>query len=269
MTNKPALLRIEPGTEVSLSAYDPADAGGVKKSEALDELATLSKRLAELQTLLYANGKNALLIVLQGTDTSGKDGVVKHVAGAFNPQGVQVTSFKAPTEEELAHDFLWRIHKATPRRGMVGIYNRSHYEDVLVVRVENLVPKPVWQARYAAINAFEETLTQAGVIVVKFFLHISKDEQRARLIERLNDPKAHWKFRASDLTTRAKWDEYVRAYEVALTKCSTEHAPWYIIPGDKKWYRNLAISRILVDRLAALNMQWPPLEPAAQGIKIE
>jgi PPK2 family polyphosphate:nucleotide phosphotransferase len=262
-------LRVEPGAEVSLSDYDPADTGGTKKPEALDELAKLSKRLDELQTLLFANGKNALLVVLQGMDTSGKDGVIKHVAGAFNPQGVQVTSFKVPTEEELAHDFLWRIHKATPRRGMVGIYNRSHYEDVLVVRVENLAPKPVWQARYAAINAFEETLSQAGVVIVKLFLHISKEEQRERLIDRLNDPAAHWKFRASDLATRKKWDEYVGAYEAALTKCSTECAPWYVIPSDKKWYRNLAISRILVERLAALDMQWPPLEPEAQGIKIE
>jgi len=260
---------VEPGKDVSLKDYDPDETNNTTKDQALQETAKLSKELLALQTLLYANAQRALLIVLQGMDTSGKDGVVKHVVSAFNPQGLQVTSFKVPTEDEIKHDFLWRVHKATPRLGMVGIFNRSHYEDVLVQRVENIVPKEVWEKRYGAINDFEKTLTQAGVVVVKFFLHITKDEQKKRLLDRYNDPTAQWKFRASDLKTRAKWDEYMRAYEVALTRCSTEDAPWYIIPSNKKWYRNLCVSRVLVDELKALDMKWPPLEEAARGIIIE
>ena len=263
-----AKYRVEAGTEVALKDYDPGDTDGLKKQEAREELAKLTEKLRELQTLLFANGKHALLIVLQGMDSSGKDGVIKHLANAFNLQGTQVTGFKVPTAEELAHDFLWRIHKATPRRGTIGIFNRSHYEDVLVVRVENLVPKSVWHERYGAINAFEENLAEAGVIIVKFFLNISNEEQKERLIDRYNSPDEQWKFSAGDLRTRAKWDEYVKAYEAALSRCSTERAPWYIIPSNKKWYRNLAISRILVDTLESLKMEWPPLEQEAIGIEI-
>ncbi len=263
-----AKFRIEAGSDVALKHYDPSDTDGMSKKEAREELAKLSEKLRELQTLLYANGKHALLIVLQGMDSSGKDGVIKHLAGAFNLQGTQVTSFKVPTAEELAHDFLWRIHKNTPKRGTIGIFNRSQYEDVLVVRVDNLVPKSVWQERYDAINAFEQNLAEAGVIIRKFFLHISKDEQKERLIDRYNSKDEQWKFSADDLETRAKWDEYTKAYEVALSRCSTERAPWYVIPANKKWYRDLVISRILVDALESLKMEWPPLEEEAHGIEI-
>lgn len=268
MTKTGGKYRIRPGTRVSLAEYDPRENGGLSKKEGQAALVPLKGRLNELQQLLYATEKYALLVVLQGMDTSGKDGVIKHVVGAFNPQGCQVTGFKVPTPEELAHDFLWRIHKATPRRGMVGIFNRSHYEDVLVVRVEELVPKVVWSKRYEAINEFEESLAESGVVILKFFLHISKEEQRARLMERLQDPRDHWKFRVGDLDARAKWDDYMAAYEDALSKCSTSHAPWYIIPADRKWYRNLVISQILVEELSSLDMEWPPLEPDAEGIEI-
>jgi len=262
-------FRVKPGEKVSLADHDPADTGGVTKKQASEMVAELQGRLNELQELLYATEKYGLLVVLQGMDTSGKDGVIKHVVGTFNPQGCQVTAFKVPSSEELAHDFLWRIHKAIPGRGQVGIFNRSHYEDVLVVRVEGLVPEPVWRERYEAISEFEEALAESGVVVVKFFLHISKKEQRKRLEERLADRREYWKFRLGDLKARAKWDEYMAAYEDALNRCSTEHAPWYIIPADRKWYRNLVISQILAETLEALDMEWPPLEPGAEGIKIE
>lgn len=261
-------FRVDPGIPVSLDEYDPADTDGLKKKEALKELQERRKRLKELQELLYATQQYALLVILQGMDTSGKDGTIKHVMSAFNPQGVQVTSFKVPTREELAHDFLWRIHKATPARGMVGIFNRSQYEDVLVVRVEELVPESVWQRRYEAINQFEQLLTASGVIIAKFFLHISKEEQRERLQDRLKERDSHWKFRVKDLDVRAKWNEYQVAYEAALTKCNTEHAPWYVVPADKKWYRNLVVSRILEEKLASLNLEWPSLEAEAEGLII-
>ncbi len=260
---------VKPGSKVSLAEYDPEDTAGVTKEAAQEELAAHSERLNALQELLYATGKYALLVVLQGMDTSGKDGVIKHVIGALNPQGCQVAAFKVPTPEELAHDFLWRIHRAVPQRGMVGIFNRSHYEDVLVVRVDSLVPEEIWHSRYEAINEFEESLAENGVIVCKFFLHISKEEQRKRLQERLKKDHEHWKFRLSDLQARSKWDDYMRAYEDALAACSTECAPWYVVPANKKWYRNLLISRVLVEKLGALDLEWPELEPDAVGIKIE
>lgn len=260
---------VAPGAKVHLADYDPAETAGWSKKAAQEELMTLRRRLNELQELLYATEKFGLLVVLQGMDTSGKDGAIRHVMSAFNPQGCAVASFKVPTREELAHDFLWRVHKVAPPRGMVGIFNRSHYEDVLVVRVEELVPKSVWERRYDAINAFEQLLADSGVIIVKFFLHLSKEEQKERLIERLNTQQDQWKFKVGDLKARAKWDQYMRAYEEALYRCSTHAAPWYIIPADKKWYRNLVISRILVEKLEALELTWPPLEPEAQGITIE
>lgn len=261
--------RVAPGAKVRLADHDPADTGDWKRKAAQEELLRLKARLNDLQELLYATEKYALLVVLQGMDTSGKDGAIRHVMNAFNPQGCAVASFKVPTREELAHDFLWRVHKVTPPRGMVGIFNRSHYEDVLVVRVDELVPKEVWSRRYEAINAFERLLADSGVIVVKFFLHLSKEEQKRRLIDRLNTPHAQWKFKVGDLKARAKWDDYMRAYEDALSRCSNDYAPWYLIPADKKWYRNLAISQILVETLEALPLEWPPLEPAARGITIE
>jgi len=260
--------RVQPGSKVSLSEHDPADTGGLKKKEAREMVRALKKELNALQQLLYATGKYALLVVLQGMDTSGKDGVIKHVMDAFNPQGCQVTSFKVPTPEELAHDFLWRVHKAVPRKGIVGIFNRSHYEDVLVVRVEQLVPRHVWYERYELINQFEKLLSENGVVIVKFFLHLSKDEQRKRLQDRLEDPTEHWKFHLSDLKAREKWDEYMAAYEDALSKCSTDYAPWYIVPADKKWYRNLVVSKVLKETLESLKLEWPPLEPGAEGLEI-
>ena len=259
---------VEPGKKLSLASHDPADTEGLTKKPARKRLEEVKLRLNELQQLLYASEKHALLVVLQGMDTAGKDGVIKHVMDACNPQGCQVTSFKVPTSDELAHDFLWRVHKAAPGRRMVGIFNRSHYEDVLVVRVEELVPEKVWRKRYEAINQFEEILAESGVVILKFFLNISKEEQRERLQERLADRADHWKFRVGDLDARAKWDDYTEAYEDALAKCSTENAPWFVIPSDKKWYRNLTISEIVVQALDALEMQWPPLEPEAEGIEI-
>ena len=259
---------VEPGTKVSLDAHEPADVANMTKEEGKAALRQKKDELRPLQQLLYASEKHALLVVLQGIDTSGKDGVIKHVMGACNPQGCSVTGFKVPTREELGHDFLWRVHKATPRRGMVGIFNRSHYEDVLVVRVESLVPESVWQKRYQAINQFEETLAESGVIILKFFLHISKEKQRERLQDRLDDPHDHWKFKISDLSARAKWDQYMAAYEAVLSKCSTPHAPWYVIPSDRKWFRNLLVSQIVVDRLETLGLEWPPLDPDARDIEI-
>jgi len=260
---------VTPGAKISLTDYKTDDTADYKKADAIAELEELRADLNTLQQLLYAEGNHGLLVVLQGMDTSGKDGVCRRVASAFNPQGVQITSFKVPTSEELSHDFLWRIHKAAPRRGMIGIFNRSQYEDVLVVRVESLVPERVWKQRYELINDFEEALHDTGITVVKFFLHLSKDEQKARLEDRLTDPTECWKFNVADLKTRAKWDEYVSAYEDVLNKCSTKRAPWYIVPADKKWFRDLLVSRILKEKLTALELEWPPLAQEAVGITIE
>ena len=260
---------VDPGSHIRLRDIDPADTGKLRKKTARQELEDVKTDLNELQSMLYANKRAALLVVLQGMDTSGKDGTIKHVMSAFNPQGCQVTSFKVPTEEERDHDFLWRVHRAVPRMGMVGIFNRSHYEDVLVARVDELVPHKVWEARYEAINAFEKFLADNGTIILKFCLHISKDEQRGRLQDRLEDPTDHWKFRTGDLTAREKWDDYMGAYEDAVNRCSTPWAPWYVIPADKKWYRNLIISRIVVARLRQLNMEWPALDPGMKGIEIK
>lgn len=260
--------RVELGSKVSLKDWSPSDTNGVKKDEAREETAALEAELNGLQEQLYANERHALLIVLQGMDTSGKDGVIKKVTDAFNPQGCQVIGFKVPSKEELAHDFLWRIHKVVPGRGMVGIFNRSHYEDVLVARVEKLVDEATWRKRYGLINDFEELLAENGVVIRKFFLHISQDEQRRRLEERIKSEQDQWKFRVGDLAVRAKWDEYMEAYDDALTKCNTDYAPWHIVPADRKWYRDLEVSRILADTLRDLKMEWPPLEAEAVGIKI-
>ncbi|MHB1356289.1 MAG: polyphosphate kinase 2 family protein [Anaerolineae bacterium] len=259
---------VKPGSKIKLADYKPDDTADYDKDTAVTELQDLRVDLNPLQQLLYASGKYGMLVILQGMDTSGKDGVCRHVVSAFNPQGVQITSFKAPTEEELAHDFMWRIHKAVPRRGMVGIFNRSHYEDVLVVRVENLVPEAVWRKRYKIINDFESCLVDYNIVVVKFCLHLSKEEQRRRLADRLVDPTEYWKFKTADLKARAKWDGYMQAYEDTLSECSTKQAPWYIIPADKKWFRNLLISQILKEKLSGLKMEWPPLEEAARGITV-
>jgi len=262
-------FRLAPGKPVRLSDFDPNETGPFrKKKDAREQLERERRRLRELQDVLYAEGKHALLIILQAMDAGGKDGTIRHVMRGVNPQGVQVTSFKVPTAEELVHDFLWRVHRHTPPRGMIGIFNRSHYEDVLVVRVEQLVPQDVWQRRYDQINAFERLLADSGVTILKFYLHISKAEQKRRFLDRLNEPDKHWKFSRGDLSVREKWDQYRAAYEDALTRCNTEWAPWYVIPANKKWYRNLVISSVIVETLESLKMQYPEPEPDLDKIVI-
>jgi PPK2 family polyphosphate:nucleotide phosphotransferase len=261
--------RVPPGGRVTLADYPPDPSEPLKRGRAQKLLKRLRKRLNTLQELLYATGDRAVLVVLQGMDTSGKDGVIKRVVSAFNPQGFEVSGFKVPTPEELAHDFLWRVHARVPRRGMVGVFNRSHYEDVLVVRVDGLVPEPVWRQRYAAIREFEALLAANGVVIVKFFLNISKEEQAARLRDRLEDPTEHWKFRTGDLSARAKWDAYMAAYEAALEECSPPEAPWYVVPANNKTYRDAVIAQVLVNRLEALQMEWPPLPADSSHIVIE
>ncbi len=257
------------GTRVNLADYDPDYTGEYKgKSESKKDLRRNVERLQELQELLWAEGKHALLIVFQAMDAGGKDGTIKHVMGGVNPQGCQVTSFKVPTREELAHDYLWRIHKATPRRGYIGIFNRSHYEDVLVVRVHDLVPEAVWQQRYEQIKHFEKLLADTGTTILKFFLYISKEEQKERFEARLSDPRKNWKFSMGDVEERGYWDDYMRAFEDALGRCSTPWAPWYVIPANHKWYRNLAVSQIIVETLEKLDMRCPPPLPDADKIVI-
>jgi PPK2 family polyphosphate:nucleotide phosphotransferase len=262
-------ILVSPGTQVNLSDYDAGSTGDFhKKSAARSTLRDNVKRLQALQDVMWAEGKHALLIVLQALDAGGKDGTIKHVMRGVNPQGCQVTSFKVPTDEELDHDYLWRIHKAVPRRGYIGIFNRSHYEDVLVVRVHSLVPEAVWQQRYEQINHFEKLLAHSGTTILKFFLHVSKEEQKKRFEERLRDPKKNWKFSAGDVKEREHWDEYIRAYEDALSKCSTSWAPWHIVPANHKWYRNLVISQTIVEALEKLDMHFPPPLPDADKIVI-
>ena len=249
---------VVPGAKVKLARWDPGDTAGIdSKKDALPELEDLRKKLYDLQYLLYAERRQSLLIVLQAMDAGGKDGTIRHVMSGLNPQGCHVKSFKVPTEEELAHDYLWRVHRAVPGKGEIGIFNRSHYGDVLVVRVHNLVPKRVWSKRYEQINAFEKILADNGVIIVKFFLHISKEEQQKRLQERLDDPSKHWKVSPADFEERQYWDEYVKAHEDALSRCSTPWAPWYVIPANHKWFRNLVVADILVRTLEDMDMRFP------------
>jgi PPK2 family polyphosphate:nucleotide phosphotransferase len=262
-------FQVSPGTEVKLSDYDPGYSGSYeKKSQSKDELKDNLAQLQALQRVLWAEGKHALLLVFQAMDAGGKDGTIRHVMHGVNPQGCQVTSFKVPTEEELAHDYLWRIHRAVPRRGYIGIFNRSHYEDVLVVRVHKLVPEEVWRQRYEQINHFEKLLADTGTTILKFFLHISKEEQKERFEERLADPRKNWKFSMGDVDERRYWDDYMCAFEEALSRCSTPWAPWHIIPANRKWYRNLAISKIIIETLKKLDMQYPPPLPNAGEIVI-
>jgi len=263
--------RINPGTPVDLGDWDPADRSAFEgdKGAARVELKVLNKRLEELQELLYAEGKHKILIVLQAMDSGGKDGTIRHVFDGANPQGVKVASFKKPTDAERAHDYLWRVHRHTPGSGEIAIFNRSHYEDVLVVRVHNLVPPEVWGKRYDHIKAFEQMLADEGTTIVKLYLHISKEEQKERLQARLDEPHKQWKFARGDLAERQRWDEYMEAFEAVLSKTSTESAPWYVIPADRKWYRNLVVSRILVDTLENLDMRYPEPEEDLEGIVIE
>ncbi|HYR51194.1 MAG TPA: polyphosphate kinase 2 family protein [Candidatus Dormibacteraeota bacterium] len=251
-------LWVKPGTKVSLRDHDPDATPGCKgKPDVAAILLKTCARLSELQYLMYAENKRALLIVLQALDTGGKDGTIRHVMTGLNPAGVQVKSFKKPTEDELDHDYLWRIHHAVPNYGEFGIFNRSHYEDVIVVRVHDLVPRSVWKNRYDEINAFEKHLTENNVTLLKFYLHISKEEQKRRLLERIEDKRKWWKLSEADFAERKHWGEYQEAYEEALTRCSTKEAPWYIIPANKKWFRNLAVAEIMLETLEALDMKFP------------
>ena len=263
--------RVEPGKSFNPTAWPTREGdefGGGKKA-ARKELREIGKRLSELQSRLYAEGKQSLLIVLQGMDTAGKDGTIRHVFSMVNPQGVRVTSFKKPTSEELAHDYLWRVHAHTPARGEIGIFNRSHYEDVLVVRVHNLVPPEVWKKRYDQINAFEKLLADEGTRVVKFFLHISKEEQKERLEARLANPEKHWKFNPADLSERARWDDYTTAYAEAISRTSSDYAPWYAIPGDRKWQRNLIVGQVLLDVLEQMDPQFPQIDFDPEAVHVE
>lgn len=260
-------LTFRPGKKIRLGRIDPADTDGFKdESQVQKKLQRHLEELAGLQDKLNACNRDAVLIVLQGMDTSGKDGTVKHVMSGVNPAGVNVIAFKVPTAEEAAHDFLWRAHNATPRKGGIVIFNRSHYEDVLVVRVHDLVPKAVWKRRYAMINDFEKLLTDNGVTILKFFLHISKDEQKRRLEARLKDPRKNWKFQPGDLKEREYWDDYQRAYEAALTRCNTPWAPWHIVPANAKWYRNHVVAKTLVKTLSRFNLSYP--KPLVDPAKI-
>jgi PPK2 family polyphosphate:nucleotide phosphotransferase len=251
-------FKVAPNAKVRFSEIDASFKGKHEdKASARDELEEYAKKLHDLQALMYAENKRSLLIILQGMDASGKDGTIGHVVGSMNPQGCRVYSFKTPSVEELAHDYLWRVHQAVPRKGFVAVFNRSHYEDVLVVRVHNLVPKETWSRRYDEINAFEKELSNEGTHIVKFYLHIDKEEQLARFKDRLDDPKHQWKISESDYTEREYWGDYQKAYEEAITKCSTPYAPWYVIPSNHKWFRNLAVSQILVETLESLQMKLP------------
>ncbi len=250
--------RVAPGASVSLASRDPADTQDVDKDDAKEQSHKNLKHLADLQEKLYAEGEQSLLLILQAMDTAGKDSTIRHVTKGLNPQGCVVTSFKAPSDEEKAHDFLWRVHAHAPRKGHIGIFNRSHYEDVLIVRVHKWAEADVIERRYDHINAFEKLLTDAGTRIVKVMLHVSKDYQRERLIRRLERPDKHWKFNPGDLDEREKWSAYRRAYEIALERCSTEAAPWYVIPAEERWFRDLAITQLLRETLETLDPQYPP-----------
>ncbi len=250
-------LLLRPDTRITLADRDPGETMGLDKEAAAEKTEKNIARLDELQYLMYGEHRRALLVVLQGMDGAGKDGTIRHVMRGLNPQGCRVTSFKAPSAEEAEHDFLWRVHRVVPPSGEVAIFNRSHYEDVLAARVRKLVPKTVWTRRYDHINRFEQLLTDSDIVIAKFFLHVSKDEQGRRFEERLRDPTKQWKLSPSDFEDRKHWDDYVAAYEDALTRCSTSDAPWFIVPADKKWFRNFAVSRILVETLEALDMRFP------------
>ncbi len=261
--------RVQPGEPIVLADFAPDASEHYKKSKDVEkELEHQRDRLGKLQQRLYAENQRSLLIVLQAMDTGGKDGTIKNVFSGINPQGCRVWSFKKPSEEESSHDFLWRYHQRTPQRGMITIFNRSHYEDVLIVRVKQLVSEEVWRSRYHVINEFEQALTLSNIAVIKFFLNISKDEQKRRLESRLQDPDKRWKFSSNDIQERLLWDDYQLAFEDAINNCSTAYAPWYVVPANKKWYRNLVIARAIADTLEAMNPQYPPAEQGLENITI-
>lgn len=262
---------VPPGKKVKLGSWDPRDTDGFDggKNNGTELLTEFNERLAALQQVLYAQSAHKILVVLQGMDTSGKDGTIKHVFRSINPLGVRVANFKRPTERELAHDYLWRVHQHAPGNGEIVIFNRSHYEDVLVTRVHALVDDATIERRYAHINDFERMLADEGTIIRKFFLHISKDEQKARLQERLDNPAKRWKFEHGDIDERKRWDDYQAAYQDAIAATSTKHAPWYMVPGDRKWYRNLVISKVLIEALEGLDLRYPDPPPGLDAITID
>ena len=262
-------LRIKPGTRARIARRDPGATFGFDKATAQVATAKELARLSDLQDRLWAEAKRSVLVVLQGIDSAGKDGVIKKVMTAFNPQGCPVTSFKVPSAEELAHDYLWRVHRQVPRKGEVGIFNRSHYEEVLIVRVHGLVPKRVWSKRYAQINEFEKMLAETGTTIVKFFLSIDRDEQRERFQARYDDPTKRWKFSMGDLEERKLWNDYHAAFEDAVTKTSTDWAPWYVVPANHKWLRDLAVSSILADTMAGLRPAYPEPKGLPVGLVVE
>ena len=261
--------RIASRRAVSLADWATDDDGGLSKSDAQAATKKLIRKMSSLQERMYAQDKHRLLVVLQAMDAAGKDSTVRKVFGPLNPAGVAVTSFKAPSKEELAHDYLWRIHEHVPPRGRVAIFNRSHYEDVLVVRVKDLVPETVWRKRYTHINGFEKLLADEGTTILKFYLHVSKDYQKQRLQRRLDRPDKHWKFNVDDLAERARWDDYRAAFEEVFSRCAGRHAPWYIIPAEKRWFRDWLIARVVVEHLESLNMQLPEPTFDPSAITIE
>jgi PPK2 family polyphosphate:nucleotide phosphotransferase len=254
-------LKARPAAKFELAKFDPGDTYGVSKTHAAKAMAGHVSKLAALHDLLYAEDKRALLIILQGMDAAGKDGTIKHVMSGVNPQGCVVTSFKQPSPIEAGHDFLWRVHAAVPERGEIGIFNRSHYEDVLIARVHNLVPRATWKRRYSEINAFEKILTENNVHILKFFLHMSSREQEKRFKARLSDPRKNWKASAADFSERKYWNEYQNAYRDAISKCGTKEAPWYVIPSDHKWFRNHAVAEVVVQTLESFHMHYPSVDP--------
>lgn len=263
------LLRVKPGSKVDLRRFDAGATFGREKDATEAELAAVLARLTDLQGRLWAEARNAVLIVIQGIDAAGKDGTIRAIAGAFNPQGTPVASFKAPTSLELAHDYLWRVHQRVPAKGEIGIFNRSHYEDVLIVRVHELVPKERWRRRYGHIRDFERMLTDEGVTIVKLFLAIDSDEQRTRFQDRVDDPAKRWKFNPGDLAERKRWDDYRAAFEEMLEETSTPHAPWYLVPANRNWLRNLAVGEIVADTLDDLKPAYPAAAPGVEGTKVE
>ncbi|OYO15339.1 phosphate--nucleotide phosphotransferase [Enemella evansiae] len=261
-------LRVRPGSTVTVDDFDPrATPGypGAGKKDAPELVQGMADELSDLQERLYANGRDnpeakRVLLILQGLDTSGKGGVIRHSVGMVDPQGIQLHAFKAPTEEERKHDYLWRIRRELPTAGMIGIFDRSQYEDVLIARVDELVPESVWSKRFDEINAFEAEVAAQGTTIIKCFLNVSHDKQKERLLERLDNPEKYWKYNPGDVDTRSKWSAYMAAYADVLTRCSTEVAPWYVIPADRKWYRNWAVTTLLLEHLRKLDPQWPPAD---------
>src|SRR6266566_1960974 len=260
---------IQVTSRIRLPDFDPDDCGGMEKDETRGKTRKLCERIGELQHLLYANATHAVIILLQGMDGSGKDSTGASVLEFVTPAGVQATNFKAPSAEELAHDFLWRVHKAVPRYGCIGLFNRSHYEDVLIVRVLGLQPEKVWRDRYEQINAFEKLLSSNRVVLLKFFLHISKDEQAERFRERLENPTKCWKFSITDLKMRERWDDFQRAYDDAINRCSTKQAPWHIVPANRKWFRDHVVAKTVVEALEHLHLKWPKCKDDLSNVKIK